>query len=90
MLKGKINNKIGFTMHLTIDGNIIEGTEHYDNQKKDAIVNIKGSIDDNGTMTLNEYDGNNKTGYFEGVFEKEVSQVLLLTVGGKSLISLRM
>ena len=35
-LKGRIDNKIGFSMHLTIKGSEIEGTEHSDSQKSDV------------------------------------------------------
>ena len=71
VLKGKVNNSIPFTMHLSLDGNDVEGTEHYDNQKKDAIINIKGTIDNNGTMTLYEYIGNENTGIYTGTLSTD-------------------
>ena len=66
MLKGVIDETIGFSMHLQQTGNEIEGTEHYDSQNADAILRIKGTIDDNGIMTLYEYDNSNKIGTFTG------------------------
>lgn len=68
-LKGMIDDKIGFTMHLSISGNEIEGAEHYDNQRKEVNLVIKGVTNDNGKMTLSEYDGNTKAGTFEGTIE---------------------
>ena len=66
ILKGMINYKIGFSMHLEYCGNEVEGTEHYDSQKSDVNVSIKGTIDEKGHMILREYDGNIKAGSFEG------------------------
>lgn len=65
-LKGMINNKIGFSMHLEYYGNEVEGTERYDSQKSDVNVSIKGVNNENGKMILSEYDGNIKAGTFEG------------------------
>ena len=68
-LRGIINDKIGFSMQLQQKGNDIEGTEHYDSQKSDATILIKGAIDDNGVMTLYEYDGDVRAGSFNGSLE---------------------
>ena len=65
-LKGVINGKIGFTMHLSINEDKIEGTEHYDNQRAEVNLVIKGMNNGNGRMILSEYDGNSKAGTFEG------------------------
>ncbi len=65
-LKGVIDDKIGLTMRLSISGNKIEGTEHYNNQRKEVTLMIKGVNGDDGKMTLYEYDGNTKAGTFEG------------------------
>ena len=66
-LKGMVDDKIGFTMHLSISGNEIEGTEHYNNQRKEVNLVIKGVNNENGKMILSEYDGNTKAGTFEGI-----------------------
>ena len=60
-LKGIIDESIGFSMKLRFKGNEIEGTEHYDKQKINDTLSLKGSIDDNGNMVLHEYDNNNIT-----------------------------
>ena len=70
-LKGLINDKTGFTMHLSISGNEIEGTEHYDNQRTEVNLVIKGVDNKNGRMILSEYDGNTKAGTFEGTIVGE-------------------
>ncbi len=69
ILKGVIGGKIGFSMNLQQNGNEIEGTEHYDNQKTNAIIIIQGTIDDKGYITLHEYDDYVKTGSFRGIIE---------------------
>ena len=69
ILKGVIGEKIGFSMNLQQNGDEIEGTEHYDNQKSDVIVSIKGTIDDEGYMTLYEYDDGVRTGSFGGIID---------------------
>ena len=70
-LKGSINDKIGFSMHLEYFGKEVEGIEHYDSQKSDVNVSIKGSKDEKGYMILHEYDGNIKAGTFEGTIMGE-------------------
>ena len=67
-LKGKINNKIGFSMQLQCTGNEVNGTEHYDSQKSEATVTIKGTIAE-GHMILHEYDNGLESGKFEGSFD---------------------
>jgi len=86
VLKGKVGDNILFTMHLSVNNNIVEGTEHYANQKKDRIVNIKGTIDDNGTMTLNEYDGNVKTGSYRGLFSTDSYSGTFINKSGKEFV----
>lgn len=68
VLKGKINNKIGFSMQLQCTGNEVEGFEHYDSQKSEATVTIKGTIAE-GHMILHEYDNGLESGKFEGSFD---------------------
>ena len=85
VLKGKVGDNILFTMHLSVNNNIVEGTEHYANQKKDKIVNIKGTIDDNRIMTLNEYDGNVKTGSYRGLFSTDSYSGTFINKLGKEI-----
>ena len=83
VIKGKVADKIPFTMHLSVNGSVVEGTEHYGNQKKDAIIYIKGAIDENGNMTLDEYDGGIKTGSYRGLFSTDYYSGTFLNKSGK-------
>ena len=83
VIKGKVADKIPFTMHLSVNGSVVEGTEHYGNQKKDAIIYIKGAIDENGNMTLDEYDGGVKTGSYRGLFSTDSYSGTFLNKSGK-------
>lgn len=83
-LKGSINDKIGFTMHLSIRGNEIEGKEHYDNQRAEVKLTIKGVYSENGRMILFEYDGNTTAGFFEGTIERETYSGTFTNSKGKT------
>ena len=83
-LRGVINDKIGFTMHISISGNEIEGTEHYDNQRTEEILVIKGVNNDNGQMILSEYDKNTKAGTFEGIINGEIYSGTFTNSKGRS------
>ena len=83
-LKGIINDKIGFTMHLTFGGNDVEGKEHYANQREDVNLAIKGVNRDNGKMVLYEYDGNTKAGTFEGTIEGDTYSGTFTNSKGKT------
>lgn len=83
-LKGTINGKIGFTMHLSISGNEIDGTEHYDNQRTEVKLVIKGENNENGKMILSEYDGNTKAGTFEGTIGERSYSGTFTNSKGKS------
>ena len=83
-LKGMINNKIGFSMHLEYYGNEVEGTEHYDSQKSDVNVSIKGTIDEKRHMILREYDGNIEAGTFEGTMGGETYSGTFTNSKGKT------
>ncbi len=83
-LKGLINDKTGFTMHLSISGNEIEGTEHYDNQRTEVNLVIKGVDNKNGRMILSEYDGNTKAGTFEGTIVGETYSGTFTNSKGKT------
>ncbi len=64
-IKGSINN-IGFSMNLTIIGDKVQGTEHYDKQPPSKTCQISGNIDKEGKMQLFEYDNGKETGIFSG------------------------
>lgn len=71
-LKGSINETIGFSMKLHFNGNEVEGSERYDNQKAGDTISIKGTIDENSYLILHEYDKAVECGKFEG-FLHEIS-----------------
>ena len=71
VLKGAISN-IGFSMHLHLSGDNVEGTEQYDSQPSSQVVKISGYIDDVGTMQLWEYDHGNEIGRFSGVLSEDI------------------
>lgn len=83
-LKGLINDNIGFTMHLSINGNEIKGTEHYDNQRAEVKLVIKGDNTENSKMVLYEYDGNIKAGTFEGTIGGDIYAGTFTNSKGKS------
>ena len=57
-------------MDVTINGNEVRGTYSYDSQPKDKKMTLKGTIDNNNTMYLSEYDpSGDETGYFNGIFD---------------------
>ena len=85
-LKGSIDESIGFSMKLRFKGNEIEGTEHYDKQKINDTLSLKGSIDDNGNMVLHEYDNNNiECGTFEGVLTNDLYSGTFTNSRGKGM-----
>lgn len=84
MLKGYIIN-IGFSMKLHVSGGVVEGTEHYDSQPDDKLVQISGYIDDNGTIELYEYDKGQETGHFSGVLSDNTYSGTWSSPSGKNL-----
>lgn len=68
ILKGTIGSNIGNVLRLSFNGNQVEGNEHYDSQQQDAVISIRGSIDENELMTLREFDNGIECGRFEGHF----------------------
>lgn len=68
ILKGTIGSNIGNVLRLSFNGNQVEGNEHYDSQRQDAVISIRGSIAENELMTLYEFDKGIECGRFEGYF----------------------
>lgn len=83
-LKGSINETIGFSMKLHFNGNEVEGTEHYDNQKAGDNISIKGTIDENSYLTLHEYDKAVECGKFEGFLHENSYSGTFTNSKGKS------
>ena len=86
VLKGSIDESIGFSMKLHFKGNEIEGTEHYDKQKSKDTLLIKGTIDENGHLVLHEYDNNNiERGTFEGILSDDLYSGTFTNSRGKGM-----
>ncbi len=63
--EGTINDKYGIIMTLTKSTKNLNGTYTYKSQG--TAIKISGTIDDNGNLTLNEFNENgNMTGIFKG------------------------
>ncbi len=68
--KGSIGNSNGLQMKLTRDGEKLTGTYFY--QKIGARIDLKGTIDRDGNVTLEEFDPSGKqTGVFKGVWKTD-------------------
>lgn len=85
VLKGTIDEKIGFTMHLQLRGDKVEGTEHYDNQKSYVTLSVKGKIDENGHIILHEYDNSILCGTFEGFLKHPTYRGIFTSKSGKNM-----
>lgn len=84
-LKGSINETIGFFMKLHFDGNEIEGSEHYDNQKAGDTISIKGTIDENSYLILHEYEKADECGKFEGFLHENSYSGTFTNSQGKTM-----
>jgi len=84
-LKGSIDESIGFSMKLRFKGNEIEGTKHYDKQKENDTLSIKGTIDENGNMILHEYNNFVECGTFEGILSDDIYSGTFTNSQGKSM-----
>jgi Protein of unknown function (DUF3298) len=63
--KGSIGSQLGLQMKLTRDGDKVNGTYFY--QKVGAKIEVKGTIDKENNLTLEEFDaGGKQTGLFKG------------------------
>lgn len=63
--KGSIGSRLGLQMKLIRDGEKVTGNYSY--QKVGAKIDLKGTIDQDGNLTLEEFDaGGKQTGLFKG------------------------
>ena len=63
--EGKISEKFDIIMKLTSENGIVNGAYYY--KKVGENIQLKGELQDNGELLLNEYDNNgNQTGIFKG------------------------
>jgi Protein of unknown function (DUF3298)/Deacetylase PdaC len=65
--KGSIGSRLGLQMKLTRDGDRVAGNYFY--QKVGTKIDLKGTIDNDNNLTLEEYDaGGKQTGLFKGTW----------------------
>lgn len=65
--KGSIGSRLGLQMKLTRDGDHVVGNYFY--QKVGTKIDVKGTIDKDSNLTLEEYDnGGKQTGLFKGTW----------------------
>ena len=63
--EGKISEKFDIIMKLTAENGIVNGTYYY--KKVGENIQLKGELQNNGELVLNEYDSSgNQTGIFKG------------------------
>lgn len=68
--KGSIGNALGLQMKLVREGDNLTGSYSY--QKVGKKIDVRGAIDKDGNVTLEEFDANGKqTGVFKGVWKQD-------------------
>ena len=85
VLKGSIDESIGFSMKLRFKGNEIVGSEHYDKQKSKDTLLVKGSIDEKGYLVLHEYNNLVECGSYEGILTDDSYSGTFTNSRGKSM-----
>lgn len=66
--KGSIGSTLGLQMKLVREGAVLSGSYFY--QKVGTKIDLRGSIDSNNNIALDEFDANNKsTGSFKGTWK---------------------
>ncbi|MCU1264227.1 MAG: yjeA [Acidobacteria bacterium] len=78
--KGSIGSRLGLQMKLTRDGERLTGNYSY--QKVGTKIDLKGTIDKDGNLTLEELDtGGKQTGLFKGNWLTDKDTGLISVVG---------
>jgi hypothetical protein len=68
--KGSIGSALGLQMKIAREGERLSGSYFY--QKIGTKIDLKGTIDKNGSVTLEEFDsGGKQTGVFKGIWKPE-------------------
>jgi hypothetical protein len=81
--KGSIGARLGLQMKLTRDGEKVMGNYSY--QRVGARIDLKGTIDKDGNLTLEEFDaGGKQTGLFKGNWLADKDDGLISVVGNWS------
>ena len=84
LLKGEIGT-YGVDMSITIDGKTVTGLYHYDFQDAGVNLSLKGKLQKDGKLVIDEYTPNGvNSGQFEGTFDgKEFSGTFYNLINGK-------
>ena len=78
--RGSIGSSLGLQMKLTREGDNLWGSYFY--QKVGTKIDLKGSIDSNGYVTLEEFDPQGKqTGIFKGLWQQNQDDGLIAIAG---------
>ena len=76
--KGSIGNALGLQMKLVREGENLSGSYSY--QKVGTKINLRGTIDKDGNVTLEEFDANGKqTGVFKGAWKQDENGAVEIT-----------
>jgi hypothetical protein len=75
--KGSIGSALGLQMKLVREGERLTGSYFY--QKVGKKIEVRGSIDKDGNVTLEEFDTNGKqTGVFKGVWKQDENGAIVI------------
>ena len=78
--RGSIGSSLGLQMKLTREGDNLWGSYFY--QKVGTKIDLKGTIDSNGYLTLEEFDPQGKqTGIFKGLWQQKQDDGLIAIAG---------
>ena len=81
--RGSIGNALGLQMKLTREGEKLWGSYFY--QKVGTKIDLRGTIDSNGYLTLEEFDPEGKqTGVFKGIWQTKNDDGLVAIAGNWS------
>lgn len=81
--KGSIGSRLGLQMKLTRDGEKVTGNYSY--QKVGSKIDLKGAIDKDGNLTLEEFDaGGKQSGLFKGTWLTDKDDGLVNVAGNWS------
>lgn len=81
--KGSIGSTAGLQMKLTREGDNLKGAYFY--QKVGTRIDLKGTVDKDGNLTLEEYDPAGKqTGLFKGIWKTDLDDGLISIAGNWS------
>jgi hypothetical protein len=81
--RGSIGSSKGLQMRLILDGDKLTGTYFY--QKVGTNIDLKGAVDKDGNVTLDEFDpGGKQTGQFKGLWKTDPEDGLASIAGNWS------